>query len=65
MGGIRLADAGFMLHWSLVSLIVAVVIALIGFGGVSGAASSVANVAFGGFLVLAATTLATRGRGAA
>ncbi|HWC99162.1 MAG TPA: DUF1328 domain-containing protein [Candidatus Sulfopaludibacter sp.] len=41
-----------MLHWSLVFLLIALVAAVLGFGGLAGAAVGIAKVLFFVFLVL-------------
>jgi uncharacterized membrane protein YtjA (UPF0391 family) len=41
-----------MLHYTIVFLVIALVAALLGFGGVAGTASLIAKVCFGVFLVL-------------
>jgi uncharacterized membrane protein YtjA (UPF0391 family) len=41
-----------MLHWSLVFLLIALVAAVLGFGGIAGAAVGIAKVLFFVFLVL-------------
>ena len=41
-----------MLHWTLVFLVIALVAALLGFGGLAGAAAGIAKVLFFVFLVV-------------
>ncbi len=41
-----------MLHWSLVFLVIALIAAVLGFGGVAGAAAGIAKVLFFVFLVV-------------
>lgn len=41
-----------MLHWSLIFLVIAIIAAVLGFGGVAGAAVGIAKVLFFVFLVL-------------
>lgn len=42
-----------MLYWSLAFFLVAIVAAVLGFGGIAAGASSIAQLLFGVFLVLA------------
>lgn len=51
-----------MLSWALLFFIVALVAAVLGFGGIAGAASGIAQLLFFGFLILAVVVLIT-GRG--
>ncbi|NJL94052.1 MAG: DUF1328 domain-containing protein [Anaerolineae bacterium] len=51
-----------MLSWALFFFIIAIVAALLGFGGIAGAASGIAQLLFFGFLILALVVLVT-GRG--
>ncbi|NJL95113.1 MAG: DUF1328 domain-containing protein [Anaerolineae bacterium] len=51
-----------MLSWALLFFIIAIVAAVLGFGGIAGAASWIAQVLFFGFLILAVIALIT-GRG--
>jgi len=46
-----------MLHWALVFLVVSLVAALLGFGGIASTAAGIAQVLFFVFLVLFAITL--------
>jgi uncharacterized membrane protein YtjA (UPF0391 family) len=46
------AEDGTMLHWSLVFLIIAVIAAVLGFGGIAGAAAGIAKTLFFIFLVI-------------
>ena len=41
-----------LLHWTILFLIVAIVAAVLGFGGLASAAAGVARILFGIFLVL-------------
>ena len=41
-----------MLNWSIIFLIIALVAAVLGFGGIAGAAVGIAKLLFGVFLVL-------------
>jgi uncharacterized membrane protein YtjA (UPF0391 family) len=42
-----------MLYWSLAFFVIAIVAAVLGFGGIAAGASSIAQLLFGVFLVLA------------
>ena len=46
-----------MLGWVLTFFVLAIVAALLGFGGIAASAASIAKLLFVGFLVLAAVTL--------
>jgi len=46
-----------MLHYALVFFVVAIVAAVLGFGGLAGAASGIAQILFVGFLILAVVSL--------
>ena len=46
-----------MLSWAITFLIIALIAALLGFGGVAGAASGIAQILFGVFLVLFVVSL--------
>jgi len=46
-----------LLHWTILFLIVAVVAAVLGFGGLASAAAGIARILFGIFLVLFLVTL--------
>ena len=46
-----------MLHYSLVFLIIALVAALLGFGGIAGAAAGIAKICFFVFLVIWLVTM--------
>jgi uncharacterized membrane protein YtjA (UPF0391 family) len=46
-----------MLYWALVFFVLALVAALLGFGGIAGAAAGIAKILFFGFLVVAAIAL--------
>jgi len=55
-----------MLSWAILFLIVALVAAALGFGGIAGAATNIAQILFVVFLILFLGTLvlsAVRGRG--
>ncbi len=41
-----------MLHWSLVFLIIAIIAAVLGFGGIAGASADIAKILFFVFLVV-------------
>lgn len=41
-----------MLHWSLVFLVVALVAAIFGFGGIASTSAGIAKILFGLFLIL-------------
>jgi uncharacterized membrane protein YtjA (UPF0391 family) len=61
-------DAGeaIMLSWALLFLVIALIAALFGFGGIAGGAATIAQVLFFIFLVLFVVSLianAVRGRG--
>lgn len=47
-----------MLKWTVIFLVVALVAAVLGFGGIAGAATGIAKVLFFAFLVLAVLSLA-------
>ena len=51
-----------MLHWSLMFLVLALIAAVLGFGGLAGAAIGIAKVLFFVFLVVWLIGLLTRGR---
>jgi len=46
-----------LLKWTLVFFILALIAAALGFGGIAGTATSIAQILFFGFLVLAVVTL--------
>ena len=46
-----------MLHWALVFLVVALIAGALGFGGLAGAATGIAKVLFGVFVVLFVASL--------
>lgn len=46
-----------MLSWALAFFVIAVVAAVLGFGGIAGGAVAIAKILFFGFLVLAAISL--------
>lgn len=53
-----------MLSWALLFFVIAIILAVFGFGGLAGAASGIAQVLFFGFLIVAVIVLLTgRGRG--
>lgn len=49
-----------MLHWSLVFLVVALVAAVFGFGGIANTSAGIAKVLFGLFLILFLITYVSR-----
>ena len=49
-----------MLSWALVFLVLALVAAAFGFGGIAGTATSIAQLLFVGFLVLTVITFVVR-----
>lgn len=51
-----------MLNWALTFLIVAIIAAVLGFGGIAGQAAWIAQVLFGIFLILFVVSLIFRGR---
>lgn len=51
-----------MLHYSLVFLIVAIAAAILGFGGVAGAATDIARMLFVVFLILAIVAFLRRAK---
>jgi uncharacterized membrane protein YtjA (UPF0391 family) len=51
-----------MLHWSLMFLILALIAAVLGFGGLAGAAIGIAKVLFFVFLVIWLIAFLTRSR---
>jgi len=50
-----------MLHWALIFLVVALIAAAFGFGGIAGAATGIAKILFFGFLVLFLVSLVVGG----
>ena len=46
-----------MLRWALIFFVVALIAAVFGFGGIAGAASSIAEILFFGFVIVAAIAL--------
>ena len=42
----------YMLYWAIVFLVVSIIAAALGFGGIAGAAAGIAKILFGIFLVL-------------
>ncbi len=53
----RLIKGGMMLYWALMFLLIAVVAAVLGFGGIAVAAAGIAKILFFIFVVLFAVTL--------
>lgn len=51
-----------MLSWALFFFLLAIIAAILGFGGIAGAASGIAQLLFVGFLIIAVVVLVT-GRG--
>lgn len=51
-----------MLSWALFFFVLAIIAAVLGFGGIAGAASGIAQLLFVGFLIVAVIVLLT-GRG--
>jgi uncharacterized membrane protein YtjA (UPF0391 family) len=51
-----------MLSWSVFFLMIAATAALLGFSSIAGAAAGIANILFGGFLVLFLVSLFLRRR---
>jgi uncharacterized membrane protein YtjA (UPF0391 family) len=49
---VRITEEQTMLHWTLVFLVIALIAALLGFGGIAGAAAGSAKVLFFVFLVI-------------
>jgi uncharacterized membrane protein YtjA (UPF0391 family) len=49
-----------MLHWSLVFLVIALIAAVLGFGGIAGTAVGIAKILFFVFLVLWLVSFLTR-----
>lgn len=46
-----------MLHWAIIFFVVALIAALLGFGGIAGASAGIAQMLFVGFLILAGIAL--------
>ena len=46
-----------MLHYSIVFFIIAIIAAVLGFGGIAGSAAGIAKILFGGFLILSVISL--------
>jgi uncharacterized membrane protein YtjA (UPF0391 family) len=46
-----------MLRWALIFLVIALVAALFGFGGIAGTAAGIAKILFIGFLIVAGVML--------
>ncbi|HVQ20231.1 MAG TPA: DUF1328 domain-containing protein [Terrimicrobiaceae bacterium] len=51
-----------MLSWALTFLIIALIAAVLGFGGIAGSAAWIAQVLFGLFIILFLVSLLFRGR---
>ncbi len=51
-----------MLSWALTFLVIALIAAVLGFGGIAGSATWIAQVLFGLFLILFLVSLIFRGR---
>lgn len=51
-----------MLSWALTFLVIALIAAVLGFGGIAGSAAWIAQVLFGLFLILFLVSLIFRGR---
>jgi uncharacterized membrane protein YtjA (UPF0391 family) len=52
----------FMLSWALTFLIIALIAAVLGFGGIAGSAAWIAQVLFGIFIILFLVSFLFRGR---
>lgn len=50
-----------MLSWAITFLIVAIIAAILGFGGIAGSAALFAKILFGVFLILALVSFLRRG----
>lgn len=66
LGVVRIPDSALkeilvMLYWAAVFLVIAIVAALFGFGGIAGASASIAQVLFFVFLILFIVSLIFRG----
>ena len=46
-----------MLHYSIVFFIIAIIAAVLGFGGIEGSAAGIAKILFVGFLILSVISL--------
>jgi UPF0391 membrane protein mpe_A2904 len=46
-----------MLHYSIVFFIIAIIAAVLGFGGIAGSAAGIAKILFAGFLILSVISL--------
>ena len=46
-----------MLHYSIVFFIIAIIAAVLGFGGIAGSAAGIAKILFTGFLILSVISL--------
>ena len=51
-----------MLSWAITFLIIALIAAVLGFGGIAGTAAGIAKILFGVFLILFIVSLLFRGR---
>lgn len=51
-----------MLHYSIVFFIIAIIAAVLGFGGIAGSAAGIAKILFAGFLILSVISLILAGR---
>jgi uncharacterized membrane protein YtjA (UPF0391 family) len=49
---LKIAEGEEMLHWSLVFLVIALIAAVLGFGGIAGTAAGIAKALFVIFLVV-------------
>jgi uncharacterized membrane protein YtjA (UPF0391 family) len=55
-------ERNFMLSWALTFLIIALVAAVLGFGGIAGSAAWIAQILFGLFIILFVLSFLFRGR---
>jgi uncharacterized membrane protein YtjA (UPF0391 family) len=55
-------ERSFMLSWALTFLIIALIAAVLGFGGIAGSAAWIAQVLFGIFVILFLVSFLFRGR---
>jgi len=55
-------ERNFMLSWALTFLIIALIAAVLGFGGIAGSAAWIAQVLFGLFIILFLLSFLFRGR---
>ena len=51
-----------MLHYSIVFFIIAIIAAVLGFGGIAGSAAGIAKILFAGFLILSVISLILAGK---